>query len=429
MERIEKNKVKFTFTVSPERFREGLTYSYNKNKSQINLDGFRKGKAPRKIIERIYGKDFFYNDAFNFVLPDAYEAACDENGVEPVYKPDINLEEANEDTGAVFVAEVFVKPEVEIDGYYGLTYPETEPTDSDIQEKLQAEREKNARQISVERPAENGDVVTINFVGYVDGEAFENGEGKDFDLTLGTKTFIDTFEDQLIGHVPGDEVQVNVTFPEDYKAETLAGKEALFEVEVLDVKTKEYPEIDDEFAQDVSEFENLAEYRDDIAKKIKESKEQLAETDKINHIMEALIGCCVMDVPDVMYTARVEEMMDEFSMRLRMQGMTVPMYCQYTGLTEEKMKENWAGSAKRDVDVKLALEAVMKKEGITASEEDFQEQISKLAEQRNQSVEEVEKSITPARRKDMEEMLRFKKTQDFILEKSIAVEREIADVS
>jgi trigger factor len=426
VEHIEKNKVKFTFTVSPERFREGLTYSYNKNKSRIHLDGFRKGKAPRKIIERLYGKDFFYNDAVNHVLPDAYEAACDENALEPVYRPSISLEDADEDTGAVFTAEVYVKPEVEIDGYYGLTYPktETEPTDSDIQEKLQAEREKNARQISVERPSATGDVVTINFTGYVDDEPFEGGEGKDFDLELGTNTFIDTFEEQLTNHVPGDDVTVNVTFPEQYQEQTLAGKPAVFKVEILDVKTKEYPEIDDEFAQDVSEFDTLAEYRDDLAGKIREAKTKQAEATKLNHVMDNLIEKAVMEVPDVMYEARLEEMMDEFEMRLRMQGMTLPMYLQYTGMTEDKLKSSWEGNAKNDVHGKLVLEAVAKKEEMTVSDEDFQAHLEELASRGNQSAEELNKKITPARRKEIEEILLAKKAQEFVLEHAIAVEND-----
>ncbi len=275
LEQLEKNKVKVKFTVTPERFREGLQYSYKKNKNSITLPGFRKGKAPRKLIERMYGKDVFHQDALDYVLPKAYEDACEELLLEPVYRPNISLDEADEDTGAVFTAEIIVKPEVSIDGYYGVTYNKFDKTvtDSDIQEKLQQEREKNARQVSVDRPAEMGDLLTIDFTGYIDGEPFENGEGKDYDLTLGSHKFIDTFEDQLVGHSVGDEVEVNVRFPDEYHQPEFSGKDAMFEVEILDIKAKEYPELDDEFAQDVSEFDTLAEYCEQLSELIAKKKD------------------------------------------------------------------------------------------------------------------------------------------------------------
>lgn len=426
VEKAEKNQVRLTFEVTPERFQEGLKYSYNKNRGYVNISGFRKGKAPRKLIEQAYGKDFFYDDAINHVLPDAYEQALEENGVEPVYKPSIRVSEADEATGVVFVAEVYVKPEVEIDGYYGLTYPkaDTEPNDSDIQAKLQAEREKNARVVSVDRPAENNDIVSINFTGYVDDVPFEGGEGKDYDLTLGSHHFIDDFEDQLVGHVAGDEVDVHVAFPENYGHKELSGKDALFKVEILEVKTKEYPEIDDEFAQDVSEFETLAEYRQNLADKIREDKEKKALLDKSSHVMQQLVGRAAMDVPEVMYTARVEEMLEDLRYRLSMQGMTLEMYLEFAQTTEAALKASYEKPAREDVNGMLALEAVAKKENMTISDEEFREQIEKMTENRDISVDDWMNRITPERKKEIMQNLLNQKALDFVLAQSIAVDSE-----
>ena len=420
----EKNQLKLTFEVSPERFQEGLKHSYNKNKNNITIQGFRKGKAPRKIIERNYGKEFFYDDAINFVLPDAYEAALAEHQVEPVYRPDIEINEANEETGASFVATVYIKPEVSVDGYYGLTYPkpDLEPTPSDIQEKLQVELDKNARLISSEQPAKNGDTLTINFVGFVDGIPFEGGAGRDYSLTLGTHTFIDTFEDQLVGHSVGDDVEVKVTFPTEYGHTELAGKAAVFQVEVLDIKTKEYPEVNDEFAQDVSEFETLAEYRQSLSDKIKEEKKQQAEMIKQKNVMTQLTGKAVMDVPEVMYKAQTEEMLQDFMFRLRMQGIAPEQYFEYTQTTPESMKKDYEKSAKEIVDGRLALEAVAAKEALSVSEEDFQSHIAEMAERSAQTAEDILARFTPERTEEAKKDLLVQKALDFVMEKAVAVD-------
>lgn len=424
LETIEKNKIRLTFEVGPDRFREGLLYAYHKNKGHVSIPGFRKGKAPRKVIERTYGKDFFYDDAVNHLLPDAYEKALDENAVTPVYKPSIRIEEANEDTGIKFIAEVYIKPEITVDGYYGLTYTktETEPTDSDIQAKLQAEREKNARLISADRPSEMGDIVSINFTGYVDDEPFEGGNGENYDLTLGSHTFIDTFENQLTGHVPGDDVDVNVTFPEDYGHETLAGKLALFKVEILDVKKREYPDIDDEFAQDVSEFDTLAEYREDISSKIREEKIKRADMEKRSQVVAQLVQKTTMDVPEVMYRARAEEMLEDLKFRLSQQGMTLELYLQFTQMTEEKLLENYAKPAHEDVDATLVLEAVARQEALAVTDDEFNAHIEQMAGRNGFTAEKLLERITPDRRKEIEQDLLNQKALEFILEKAVAVE-------
>jgi trigger factor len=431
METAEKNRVKLTITVSPEEFLRGLQFSYNRNKNRFDVSGFRKGKVPRRVIERMYGAEVFYDDAINHILPNAYETALDTHGVEPVYRPAINLESADEQNGAVFTALVYVKPEVTVDGYYGLTYVrmETEPTEGEIQEKLQGEREKNARIVTVERPAEMGDVVTINFEGFLEGEPFEGGKGTDYDLTLGSKSFIDTFEEQLIGHGVGDDVEVNVTFPEKYNNEALQGKPAVFKVEILEVKGKEYPEINDEFAQDVSEFETLSEYREDLAKQIRTAKEEQALTAKRSAVVTKLVERADMDVPEVMYTARVEEMVAEFKHRLQQQGIEFEMWLRYTQMSEETFMKNYEKPAKEDVDATLALEAVAVKEGFTISEEEMRAHIEKIAARMNSeySVDELMERMVPERRKEISRDLLNQKALDFLVEKAVAVEADAAE--
>ena len=429
-EKLEKNKIKLTITVSPERFREGLVRAYKKNKQYFNLPGFRKGKAPRKMVEQMYGREIFYEDAVNFILPDAYEEALEQHSIDPVYKPEITPGEMSESAGAVFYAEVYVRPEVTIDGYYGLTYPkaETDATESDIQALLQAEQEKNARQISVERPAQEGDIVTINFTGYIDGEPFEGGADEDFDLTLGAGQFIPGFEGQLIGCEAGDDVKVEVSFPEDYGHETLSGKPATFEVEILDVKTKELPEINDDFAQDVSEFETMTEYRADLAKTISERKTAQQDANKRVHLLKQLIQIAEMEVPEAMYQARLDEAWESFVRQVESQGMDVENYLRFTNLTEEVMRESWKEQTKFDVDSQLALEAVAVKEGFAASDEEFREHLGKLTGREGDELDKLVKTVVPNRRKDLERELLCKKALDFVTEKAIAVDEPIAPI-
>jgi len=409
MEQLEKNKVKVILTVTPERFREGLQYSYGRNKHAVQIPGFRKGKAPRKIIERLYGKEFFHDDAIKYILPDAYENACDELNIEPVYRPNVRLEEADEEKGCVFVAEVWVKPEVTVRDYRGLTYPppQTEATEGDVQERLRLEAEKNARQVSVSRPSQEGDILTINFTGYTDGVPFEGGSGANFSLTLGSHSFIDTFEEQLAGRVPGDDVTVKVRFPDDYHHAALAGKDAEFNVEVLDVKAKEYPEIDDDFAQDVSEFDTLEAYRADLAEKISKEKEARVEDEKRLHVLRQLAERAEMDVPAAMYQARLEERMEDFKARLKAQGMTLDMYMQYTGATENALLSGWQAEAKVMVDTELALEAVARQENLTVDDEE---------------VEAECKNHPGVDQKTVKEAMLKQKALDFVLDNAVAME-------
>lgn len=426
MEQLEKNKIKLTINVSPVQFREGLTYAYNKNKSWFNIPGFRKGKAPRRIIEQMYGKDVFYEDATNFVLPDAYEAALDELQVDPVYKPEIELGNVSEAEGAIFFATVYTRPEAEVDGYHGFTYPKgtSEATEEEIQSALRAEQEKNSRQVSVARPAEKGDIATINFEGFIDGIAFEGGKGTDHDLTLGSGQFIPGFEDQLIGANVGDNVSVNVTFPEDYHSEQFSGKAAIFEVEILDIKGKELPEIDDEFAQDVSEFDTLQEYREDLAKRIHEKKLADLEGYKRRSVMRKLIAASSVDVPEAMYLARLDDMMDDFTRQVQSRGMDIENYMRFAGINEQQLRDGWRKQAKEDVNGVLALEAVAKKEGLSIADEEFVEKMKEMLKGHD-NVAQFISEMHPTKRKDIERSIVCEKALDFVMEKAIATDEPL----
>jgi len=423
VETIEKNKVKLTIEISPEDFQKGLQFAYNRNKNHITIQGFRKGKAPRKMIERFYGKEIFYEEAINHVLPEAYENAVETHNIEPVYRPDINVESMDEASGAVFVAEVYVKPDVEIEGYHGLTYPimETEPTEEDIQNRLQSEREKNSRTVTVERPSELGDIVTINFTGYIDDEPFEGGEAEDFDLTLGSKSFIDTFEDQLIGHEAGDDVDVNVTFPDDYGKEEFQGKAALFKVEVLEVQAKELPELNDEFAQDVSEFETLTEFRESLTNKIREEKEQQALMSRRANIVQQLVEKAVVDIPEAMYTARVEEMTEEMRFRLWQQGLELEQYLGFSQMTLADLQKSYETPAKEEVDARLVLEAIAKKEQFEANDEELRAHIEKVS-MPSQTVDEILNNLSEDRKKAIIQDILHQTAVDFVVDKAVAIE-------
>jgi len=431
-EKTETNKIKLTINITPEGFREGLVQAYNKNKHYFDLPGFRKGKAPRKMIEQMYGRDIFHEDAVNFVLPDAYEKSLEEHDLDPVYKPDsIEPGEMSETTGAIFYVEVYVRPEATIDGYHGLTYPkmETEATESDIQDALRAEAEKNARQVSVDRAAQLGDIVTINFTGYSEGEAFEGGSGEDFDLTLGSNQFIPGFEDQLVGHIVGDDINVEVTFPDEYGHETLAGKPANFEVEILDVKAKELPEIDDDFAQDVSEFDNLADYKTDLAKKITDRKTSQQDANKRMHLARQLTTLLEAEIPKAMYTARLDDSWENFTRQIESHGMSVESYLNLSNLNEETMRASWAEQAKFDVDSQLALEAVAKKEAMTITDEEFTKHLSEVTATEGDALEKLEKSISTPRRKEIQREMLCKKALDFIAENAIAVDEPLTPIT
>lgn len=383
VEKMEKNMAKLTIEVSAEELDKAMQNAYLKARGKISIPGFRKGKAPRKMIEQMYGKGIFLEDAANALIPEHYSKALEECDLEIVSQPEIDVTQAEPGKAFIFTAEVAVKPEVTLGEYKGVEVPksETEVTDEDIDAEIKKEQEKNSRTVTVEdRGAENGDITTIDFEGFVDGVAFEGGKGTDYPLTLGSGSFIPGFEDQLVGAKAGDHVEVNVTFPEEYQAAELAGKAAVFQCDVKKVETKELPELDDDFAQDVSEFDTLAEYRDDVKKNLTEKKEKEARAAKENTAVDKAIENAEMEIPDAMLNTQVRQMMNDFASRMQSQGLTMEQYFQFTGMTAEKMQEEMKPQALKRIQTRLVLEKIAETENIEVSEDEVNEEISKMAE-------------------------------------------------
>ena len=383
VEKLEKNMAKLTIEVSAEDLEKAMQNAYLKAKNRITIPGFRKGKAPRKMIEHMYGKGIFLEDAANALIPEHYSKALEECELEIVSQPEIDVTQAEPGKAFIFTAEVAVKPEVTLGEYKGLEVPktETEVTEEEIEAELKKEQEKNSRTITVEdRGAENGDIATIDFEGFIDGTAFEGGKGTDYPLTLGSGSFIPGFEDQLVGAKAGDHVEVNVTFPEEYQAAELAGKAAVFQCDVKKVEAKELPELDDDFAQDVSEFDTLAEYKDDIRKKLTERKEKEARTAKENAAVDKVIENAQMEIPDAMINTQISQMLDDFSRRMQAQGLTMEQYFQFTGMTADKMREEMKPQALKRIQTRLVLEKIAETENIQPTDEEVNKEISKMAE-------------------------------------------------
>lgn len=420
----ENYTVKLTFEVGAEKFEEGMKYSYNKNKNVIVLPGFRKGKAPRKLIEKQYGEGVFYDDAINFVLPDAYEEAVRELDLDVVDKPVLDIESVSSADGVKFIAEVTVKPEVTLGEYKGLEYEriDVEVTDADVEAELKAVQEKNARNIAVERPAQDGDIVNISYLGTVDGVAFEGGASASHDLTLGSHSFIDTFEEQIVGHNVGDKFDVNVTFPTEYHEASLAGKPAVFAVEVKEISVKELPEINDEFAQDVSEFDTLDEYKADIVAKLKASKEAKAKNDQHDELIDKVAMNATMDIPAIMVENKVAQMLDEVKQSLAQQGLPAEAFEQYMSGNMAQFKEMYKMQAENMVRAKLALEKVAQVENLEVSEEEIDNSIKEIAEAYGIDVENMVNMATPDERKSIKGELLVQKAIDFIANNAVEVE-------
>ena len=380
----EGNTVKISFDVTPEKFEEGMKYSYNKNKSKLTVPGFRKGKVPRKVIEAEFGPDFLYEDAVNWVLNEEYPGVVAELNLEVVSLPDIDVKEVGKDIGAKFEATVTVKPEVKRGQYKGIEIDEipVEVTEDEIKAHFEKIQNDNARLVPVEdRPAEMGDTVNISYAGTVDGVPFDGGQSDSYDLKLGSKTFIDTFEEQICGHSIGEKFDVNVTFPAEYHAEELKGKDAVFAVEIKGITKSELPELNDEFAQDVSEYETFDEYKAKEVEKLTKEKEQKARQKKEDAIIEKVIANAEMDVPEVMYDNRVDDLIAEYEQNMKMQGLTLDAYCKFSGQTVEDLKKQLRPMAKNSVDAKLVIDQIVKDENIEATDEDVQAQIKKYADQ------------------------------------------------
>ncbi len=386
VEKLEKNMAKLVIEVPAQEFEKALDEAYKKSRNKIAMPGFRKGKAPRKMIEKMYGASVFYEDAANIIIPDAYENAAKESGLEIVSQPEIEVEQIEKGTPFIFAATVAVKPEITLGEYKGIEVEKktAEVTDEEVDTEISRVRENNSRMITVDdRATQEGDAVIINFDGYVDGEQFEGGKAEDYSLVLGSHTFIDNFEEQLIGKNAGDSVEVHVTFPDMYQAEELRGKDAVFYVEINDIKVKELPDIDDEFAQDVSDFDTLEEYKEDLKKKLLENKEAALEREKEEEVIGAIIENSQMEIPDPMVDAQTRQITQEFAQRLQAQGLSMEQYMQLTGLTLQKMIDELKPQALKRIQSRLVLEAVAAAENIEVSDEDYDKEVERMAEAYN----------------------------------------------
>lgn len=420
----EKNMVKLVIEASAEEFEAGLNAAYNKNKNKISVPGFRKGKAPRKMIEQLYGSQIFFEDAANEIIPDAYADAAKESGLDIVSQPKVSIEQLEAGKPFIFAAEVAVRPEVELGEYNGVevTKADAEVTDADVEEELKKVQDQNSRTVSVEdRAVKDGDMTVIDFEGFIDGEAFEGGKGENYPLTIGSHSFIDTFEEQMIGMNIGEEKELNVTFPEDYHAENLKGKPATFKVTVKEIKEKQLPELDDDFAQDVSDFDTLAEYKDDLKKKIAERKESEAKAKKESEAIEKVVEAAKMDIPQAMIDTQVNRMLEDFAMRLQQQGLSVEQYFQYTGMTADKIMEEMKPEAVKRIKNSLVLEAVAKAENIEVSEEEFEAELQKMADMYKMEIEKIKEFMQDAEAKQMKDDIAIQKAVELIV--SSAVEK------
>ena len=414
----EKNMVKLVIEATAEEFEAGLNTAYNKSKSKINVPGFRKGKAPRKIIEQLYGQEVFFEDAANAIIPDAYAKACIESELDIVSQPKISVTQLEKGKPFVFEAEVAVRPEVELGNYKGVEVSkvDTEATDADVEEEIKKVAEQNSRTITVEdRAVKDGDMTVIDFEGFIDGEAFEGGKGENYPLTIGSHSFIDNFEDQIIGMNIGDEKEINVTFPEDYHAEELKGKPATFKVSVKEIKEKQLPDIDDDFAQDVSDFDTLDEYKADLKKKIAERKEAEAKKQKETEAIEKIVADSKMDIPQAMIDTQVTRMAEDFAQRLQQQGLSLETYFKYTGLTAEKILDDMKPEAVKRIQNSLVLEAVAKAENIQVSDDEFNAELSKMAEMYKMEVDKIKEFMGESEEKQMRDDIAIQKAVDLIV--------------
>ncbi len=419
VEKLEKNMAKLTIEVSAEEVEKAIEKAYQKQKSRISVPGFRKGKVPRKMVEKMYGVGVFYEDAVNDMIPTAYEAAVKESELEIVSQPKIDVVQIEAGKEFIFTAEVAVKPEVELGEYKGVEVPKSDVSvsDEEIMAEIDKEREQNSRIITVDdRAVEDGDMTVIDFEGFVDGVAFEGGKGTDYPLTIGSHSFIDTFEEQLIGKNIGEEVDVNVTFPEEYHAEELKGKPALFKVTVKEIKKKELPELDNDFVEDVSEFSTVDEYKASIKTKIEEKKADEAKSAKEEATIEKIIEGAKMEIPDAMVDSQVRQMAEDFARRISAQGLTIDQYFQYTGLTSDKLLEQMRPQALKRIQSRLVLEAVADKENFEVTDEDVNNEINDMASAYQMEADKLKDLLTDADKENMKRDIQVKKAVKFVTE-------------
>lgn len=419
VENLEKNMVKLTIEVSEDKVGEALKAAYNKQKSKISIPGFRKGKVPMAMIEKMYGPEIFYEDAANIMMQEAYPAAVDESGVDIVSQPTVDVVQLEKGKPFIFTAEVAKKPEVKLGKYEGVTVTKVDTTvsDEEVDAALERERNNNARVVTAEDKAiENGDTAVIDYEGFVDGVAFEGGKAEGYSLEIGSHSFIDTFEDQLVGKKAGEEVEVNVTFPAEYHAEELAGKPAVFQVKINEVKTKELPELNDEFASDVSEFETLAEYKDSIRKGLEETKQKEARRSKEDEAIQKIVDKSEMEIPDAMIDAQVDNMIQEFAQRLAQQGLSFDQYMKFSGSTMDQMKEQVRPEALNRIQGSLVLEAIAAEQNFEITDADIDAEIEKMAAAYGMEADKLKEFMGDNEKESMKRDLGIQKAIDFVVE-------------
>lgn len=419
VETLENNMAKLTIKVSEDQLEKALQEAYLKQKNMISLPGFRKGKVPRNMIEKMYGPEIFYEDAANQLIRENYGPAADESGIDIVSRPTIDITQIQKGKPFIFTAEVAVKPEVSLGEYKGVTVTKADitVTDDEVAEAIEKERNNNARIITVEdRPIAEGDTAVIDYEGFVDGTAFEGGKGENQSLEIGSHSFIDTFEEQLIGKNSGDETEVNVTFPEEYHAEDLAGKPAQFKVKIHEIKTKELPELDDEFAQDVSEFDTLDEYREDVKKRLTEAKETEAKRAQEDEAIDKIVESSSMEIPEAMTETQVEVMIDEFAQRISQQGLSFEQYMQFSGLTMDKLKDQVRPDAVKRIKGSLVLEKIAEEEKIEVTEDDVKAEAEKMAAAYGMEVDKVLEVLGDSEKESMKKDLAIQKAVTLVMD-------------
>ncbi len=422
VETLEKSMAKLTIEVGAEEFEAALDKAYKKNKNKITIPGFRKGKATRAVIERMYGDGFFYEDAANVLIPDAYESAAKESELEIVAQPSIDVTQIEKGKPFIFTATVAVKPEVTLGDYKGIEVEKktAEVTDEELQAEIDKVRESNSRMITVDdRAVQDGDITTIDFEGFVDGEPFEGGKGEDYPLTIGSHSFIDNFEEQLIGKNIGEETEVNVTFPEKYQAEELQGKPATFKVTIKEIKVKELPELDDDFAQDVSEFDTVDEYKEDLKKKLLENKEAALKREKEEDVVGKIIENATMEIPDPMVDTQVRQMVQEFSQRIQSQGLSLQQYMQFTGMTPESLTNELQPQALKRIQSRLVLEAVVDAEKIETSDEELEKELEKMAGMYQMEADKLKELVGEEEKKQIALDLAVQKAVELVVDAAV----------
>ena len=422
VEKLEKNMAKLTIEVSASELEKALQSAYMKQKNKISLPGFRKGKVPRQMIEKMYGAEIFYDDAANALIPKAYADAYDECELDIVSRPEIDVVQIEKGKDFIFTATVATKPEVTLGEYKGLEVDKvsTRVTQKEVDAKIQEEAEKNARTITVEdRAVQDGDEVVLDFEGFVDGVAFEGGKGENYPLTIGSGSFIPGFEEQLVGAEAEKEVEVKVTFPEDYHAEDLKGKEAVFKCTVHEIKAKELPEIDDEFAAEVSEFDTLEEYKADVKTKIKEQKAAEGKAKQEDQVVEQAVKNATYELPEAMVETQAEQMANDFAQRMQSQGLTMEQYFQFTGTTAEQMMEDLKPQAVKRIETRLVLEAIAKAENIEISDEKLDEEIGKMAEAYKMEADKLKEFMGENEKKQMKEDMAVQEAITFLVENAV----------